>query len=564
MKSFFILIIFLCLPLHSNAQNENINSLYRQLDDAVANSAVFVKQREKRIATLKNSLQQTKNTESIYQLNFRLFEEYRSFINDSAIAYIKRCIDISHNAGDKHRETYCMILIAHQLTTGGMYFEASEILDKMNKSMLGKRELGIYYKTKNYLYNELGYHSNIPEVQKQYYRQASIYSDSMYCQVDRHSTDYLEVKERTLIYNNQYAEALHINNQLLGMAKPLSHKYAIAAYYRQLIYEHMGNTEKMKYWLAKSAICDIRNAIMDQASLWTLARQLDKEGDIDRSYRYINYAWNAANFFGTRIRNWQISPIVHYISKDYQKIIRSKNRILSIFTVTVSLMSVLLLFLLYYVNKQRKHLVMARNTLKEANESLEQLNRKLSESNRKLDATNHKLSDTNHKLNESNRVKEAYIGRFIGMCSLYIDKMDDLRRQINRMMLNRQYEKVMQITKSADIKNKEIDELYVNFDAVFITLFPNFVNDFNVLLKPKDRIHLSNPNKLTTPIRVFALIRLGIDDSTKIAEFLHYSVNTIYNYRAKIKNSAIGDRNMFEKQIKELGNIKDTETTQVL
>ena len=207
---------------------------------------------------------------------------------------------------------------------------------------------------------------------------------------------------------------------------------------------------------------------------------------------------------------------------------------------------------------------MARNTLKEANESLEQLNRKLSESNRKLDATNHKLSDTNHKLNESNRVKEAYIGRFIGMCSLYIDKMDDLRRQINRMMLNRQYEKVMQITKSADIKNKEIDELYVNFDAVFITLFPNFVNDFNALLKPKDRIHLSNPNKLTTPIRVFALIRLGIDDSTKIAEFLDYSVNTIYNYRAKIKNSAIGDRNMFEKQIKELGNIKDTETTQVL
>ena len=128
------------------------------------------------------------------------------------------------------------------------------------------------------------------------------------------------------------------------------------------------------------------------------------------------------------------------------------------------------------------------------------------------------------------------------------------------MMFNRQYEEVMQFTKSADIKNKEIDELYTNFDAVFMTLFPNFVNDFNSLLKPEDRIHLTNPNKLTTPIRVFALIRLGIDDSTKIAEFLHYSVNTIYNYRAKIKNSAIGNRNLFEKQIKELGSIESAAT----
>ena len=322
----------------------------------------------------------------------------------------------------------------------------------------------------------------------------------------------------------------------------------------------MGDMESMKYWLAKSAICDVRNAIMDQASLWTLARQLDKEGDIDRSYRYINYAWNAVNFFGTRIRNWQISPIVHYINKDYQKVIRSKNRMLFAFTITVSLMSVLLLLLLYYVNKQRKHLMMARNTLKETNNSLEQLNSQLFETNRNLDATNGKLSETNHKLYESNQVKEAYIGRFIGICSLYINKMDDLRRQINRMMFNRQYEEVMQFTKSADIKNKEIDELYTNFDAVFMTLFPNFVNDFNSLLKPEDRIHLTNPNKLTTPIRVFALIRLGIDDSTKIAEFLHYSVNTIYNYRAKIRNSAIGNRNLFEKQIKELGSIESAAT----
>jgi hypothetical protein len=123
------------------------------------------------------------------------------------------------------------------------------------------------------------------------------------------------------------------------------------------------------------------------------------------------------------------------------------------------------------------------------------------------------------------------------------------------MLKNSQLKEMLSLTRSVDRKNEELDELYENFDKVFLGLFPHFVEDFNSLLKEKDRIKLADPMKLNTPLRVFALIRLGVEDSSKIAEVLHYSLNTIYNYRAKYRNAAIGDRNDLERKVKELGSV---------
>jgi hypothetical protein len=159
------------------------------------------------------------------------------------------------------------------------------------------------------------------------------------------------------------------------------------------------------------------------------------------------------------------------------------------------------------------------------------------------------------RLNESNRVKEEYIGRFLSLCSQYVDKLDNYRKMVNKKMKNKELDDLFQITRSTEFKEKEIEELYANFDSVFIHLFPRFVDDFNAMLKPEVQSHPKDTYTLTTDIRIFALIRLGIDDSSKIAEFLHYSVNTIYNYRARIKNGALNERENFEKHVKELGLI---------
>ncbi len=181
----------------------------------------------------------------------------------------------------------------------------------------------------------------------------------------------------------------------------------------------------------------------------------------------------------------------------------------------------------------------------------------LDESNQQLSVVNDKLSVANHKLNESNRVKEEYIGRFLSLCSLYIDKMDGFRKMVNKKMKNNELTDLFQLTKSLDFRDKELDELYSNFDNAFLHLFPNFVNEFNALLNDENKILLQRNERMTTELRIFALIRLGIDDSSKIAEFLHYSVNTIYNYRARVKNGAIGNRDEFENRVKEIGLPKE-------
>lgn len=177
----------------------------------------------------------------------------------------------------------------------------------------------------------------------------------------------------------------------------------------------------------------------------------------------------------------------------------------------------------------------------------------LDQTNRQLTATGDRLNDAIAGLDESNRVKEKYIGLFLRQCSSYIDKMDRMRKETLSMLKNKRYNELYEIMRPYNFRNREQKELFEIFDSTFIRLFPTFVDEFNRLLKPEFRIHLTDTSRLNTDIRIFALIRLGIDESSKIAEFLHYSVNTIYNYRARIKSGAACDRDQFEDYVKEIG-----------
>ena len=224
-------------------------------------------------------------------------------------------------------------------------------------------------------------------------------------------------------------------------------------------------------------------------------------------------------------------------------------------------MALSLVATLVYVNRQRKRLAAARdelhkknNQLSESNNQLSGLNSQLYALNSQLTTKNQQLSQLNQRIAEAGRVKEEYVGRFMRLCSLYIDKMDQFRKRVNKMVKNHEYQDLYNMTRSQEFKDKELEELYDSFDAAFLHLFPNFVNKFNALLVPEERIILQKGERMNTSLRIFALIRLGIEDSSKIAEFLHYSVNTIYNYRARIKNGAISDRERFEENVKKIDN----------
>lgn len=552
MKKILSLVYILCFSAltSSFAQNKNIKDLYEQLDQAIKQSQYYINQKESRITKIKTQSRQGHTPQQLLTAYYKLYEEYKTYTSDSSIYYIHQAIDLAKRNNMKSDITKLRSLLALQYSTSGAFTEALHVLQSIDKKTLNNSNKKDYYIAFYHVYGELGF-TNInidTELSQEFYSKQDCYRDTLFSILSPNSEDYLMRKEVLLTSQNKLKEALKINDIRLSKCKKGSHEYGIVAYYRYLIYRSLKDEDMVKYWLLQSAICDVKCAINDQASLWILAEILSKEKDVERSYKYINFSWNANKRFCTRIRSWQISPVLGTIDHNYQAELKKANHRLIFAIICVSLLVIALALLTFYVNKQKSYLSNARNELKKTNTQLEELNNKLS-------STNGMLKASNDKLNESNGVKEEYIGQFLGACSHYIDKLDKMRLNVNKMVKNKQYNELYSMTKSSEVKEQELEELYANFDKVFLNLFPNFVEDLNGLLKEECQIHLSSPNKLSAIVRVFALIRLGIDDSTKIAEFLHYAVNTIYNYRAKLRNGAINDRNEFEKKVRELGTL---------
>lgn len=552
MKKILSLVYILCFSAltSSFAQNKNIKDLYEQLDQAIEQSQYYINQKESRITKIKKQSRQGHTPPQLLTAYYKLYEEYKTYKSDSSIYYIHQAIDLAKRNNMKSDITKLRSLLALQYSTSGAFTEALHVLQSIDKKTLNNSNKKDYYIAFYHVYGELGF-TNInidTELSQEFYSKQDCYRDTLFSILSPNSEDYLMRKEVLLTNQNKLKEALKINDIRLSKCKKRSHEYGIVAYYRYLIYRSLKDEDMVKYWLLQSAICDVKCAINDQASLRILAEILSKEKDVERSYKYINFSWKANKKFCTRIRSWQISPVLGTIDHNYQAELKKANHRLIFAIICMSLLVIALALLTFYVNKQKSYLSNARNELKKTNTQLEELNNKLS-------STNGMLKASNDKLNESNGVKEEYIGQFLGACSHYIDKLDKMRLNVNKMVKNKQYNELYSMTKSSEVKEQELEELYANFDKVFLNLFPNFVEDLNGLLKEECQIHLSSPNKLSAIVRVFALIRLGIDDSTKIAEFLHYAVNTIYNYRAKLRNGAINDRNEFEKKVRELGTL---------
>lgn len=538
------------ISLHCFADNEK---LYRSLDEAVVQTPVFVKQRENRIDNLKHCLQKATSNDERYKLLSQLFSEYRPYKSDSAAKYITEAINISKKMGNKSLECQNRAKLAYLCSSIGQYVEAIDILNSTDTVKVDNEALGQFYISLVHIYGELGYFTKISSLKQKYYTKQKELTAEMYKILSPVNDFYLQRKEVECQNNGDYVNALRYSDIRLGKAQPETHQYAIVAYYRHMDLKLAGKHEEAKEWLAKSAICDIHNAVMDQGSLWELAKLLAQEGDMERARAYINFAWECANTYSTHVRSWQISPILSNIDRQYQSKIEQTNDMLTAMTIVVSVLLVILILLLYNEYRCRVQLKEAHQELSEKNDLMKNLNEELLKTNRALDDTNRQLKDLVTQLNEQTRVKEVYVGRFMSLCSDYIDKIDDFRKRVNRMVKGREYEDLYRMTKSTDMKEQEIEYLYANFDNAFLHLFPNFIADFNALLRPEEQMVVAGEYKLNTTLRIFALIRLGIEDSSKIAKFLHYSVNTIYNYRARAKGIAITHRDDFEIRVKQIG-----------
>ena len=538
----------------------DIEKICRPIDEAIRNSPQYVAAYEQKITAARRDFESETDMKRKYEKSFRLYELYRPFIADSAMFYLHRCVALAQQRGDRSGEVSCRSLLGLRCSNVGMYDEALLILDSIQTAGADSMALGTYYEAYNNVYSELAYYTRVEGMRDAYQQKAQEYEKLMFQYLPPHAEARFLRREQRAMGEGNLVESMRVNDEWMETVENGSHPYAMVALYRYIEYKERRDTTEMMHWLTESVLADIRNSAMDQGSMWELANELMLHGDFERASRYIIFTSECANRYGSRQRNWQISPLLSDIAKGYKEKSERTTWMLRWLLAIISVLALSVLGALFYVRSRNRQLRIARNALRGKNKELSEVNQQLTDANAqqsllntRLKTLNEELAQSNAQLAETNRVKEEYIGRFLRLCSMYIDQMDSLRKRVNKLTKNRQFEELYKITRPQEFKDKELDELYMNFDSAFLHLFPNFVSDFNSLLRPEERIEQPREGCLPTAIRIFALIRLGIEDSGKIAEFLHYSVNTIYNYRARVKNGALSDRENFEKHVKEIG-----------
>ena len=360
----------------------NLDSIYRCLDEEIERFPQYVEAREQEADNLREQWQTATSDSARYRLAYRLYEQYHAFVNDSAIHYLTECITLAEKLNRPSDAGKCRSLLARSCSNTGMYDESLAILSQVNPTLLDPEALGKYYEANNHVYNELAYYTRVDAMREHYLEKAQHYEQLMLATLPANSDDALLRREMVARNEGNLQQSMAINDQWLKQVKRGSHRYALVALYRYLEYMAQKDTTEMMYWLSESALADVRNATMDQGSLWEMANQLMLQGDIDRSYRYISFTSDCTNRYGSRQRNSQIAPLLSTIANDYKKRSeRNRNRLTHTIA-GISILALLLMATLLYVNRQRKRLAAAQHNLRKSNDLLASANTQLSERTR--------------------------------------------------------------------------------------------------------------------------------------------------------------------------------------
>ena len=539
-----LLFLILFLPdIHCTISKKD--SLYHSLDLALAKSDNYFQIRESKITGLKRMLNEfSTSDEQRFILNNDIFNEYAPYQCDSALKYLADNILLANKIGDNHKLTTTILDGVKFLSRIGMYKEAYDYLMAIDRNKLNDKQLEEFYYANYLIFNELGFSTRDMISKQTYQNNLNLYIDSLYLLVDSGSMRYLELKEKNYLDQDVYDSALIMNEARMRQASELSPEYGNIGFMRYLIYMMMENDEEKEIALLQTCIADTEGAKTDIAALNSLATILYNKGEIDKAYKYMQHVVECAKYYNGALRISQISEINSLINSAYFHKERKQKRILAFAVIGISILCVITIILIIYVIHQMKTLALTRNELKEANLRMSSLNTQ--------------LRQNNDKLKELNTLKEGYITLFLEMCSSYIDKLDDYNLKIHRKLVVGKYEEVLNMTNSKRTTGAERMEFYENFDKAFISLYPTFIVDFNELLRTEERIEIKRNEYLSTELRIFALIRLGITDSAQIASFLRCSVNTIYTYRTKMRNKAAVNRDDFESCIQRIGNISES------
>ena len=524
--------------------------LYRLMEEKER----YMEEKELRIDGIKKLLATPLiSDEQCYDINLQLFNEYKTYVADSAIHYALENIHIGERMHQSGKTDDSKLDLSSLYIISGMYIEAADLLESLDRKQLTPLQLIRYFDSYKHLYRNYAFNNPLaPE----YARLSSRYRDSLLQVLDPESNHYQIVYAEKLYDDDRLNDAHRILGTLLAGTEGDTHEKAVLCYALGNIYRKEGNRQMEKQYYALSAISDIKNAIKENASMQALALTLFEESNIDKAYACIRSSMEDAMFCNARLRTYEISTIFPIIDSAYQQKMRKQKEDLQLFLTLLSFLTLFLVIAVLLIWRQMYKVARIRKELYHTNLKLSHLNEELRSSVDQLNSTNARMQEVNNELSEANEIKETYIGQFLDLCSAYINKLEQYRHDLNRRVVERKLDELFRMLKSNEMVDRELHELFRLFDHTFLRLYPTFVEEFNALLLEEERFPLHSGELLNTELRIFALIRLGITDSSRIASFLHYSANTIYNYRTRVRNKAAVPRDQFERMVMKIGVIQ--------
>lgn len=513
--------------------------LFSNLDYQISMSPTYDARKVLDIESLKN-IAGGRDGKGDFNVLLRIAEEYSSYQFDSSQAYLNKALYVAEKSGRKEDIDLASIRLGMLYTKSGHFLEAhGTLFGKMDSTTVSPSLRGEYYSAIfKYLQDMLGNSGisdmgDLPDIES--------VRKSLYANIDPSSLKYDEVRIDEFLFHGDLARADSLNRAVLSSLQSSSQEYALFSWFQSLICERQGLPDQRLAWLVKSAEADMMCSVKDYASLTVIA-QILMDRDIERSFRYLNRSFNDATFYNAKLRPWQISQSFTKIQEAYSRQREAQRRAREVTSIFFGVLAAALLLMVYFL---------IRRSLKLKNATIE-----LARKNEEISSKSEKLSELNREISEANSLKEEYIGLFLGRLSDDIYKTRSLRNSIRNMIKQGKDDEVLRLVSDESSEEEALRSFYSTFDTTFLALFPTFVEDFNALLREGAKIYPKKNELLNTELRIFALVRLGIDDSGKIASLLHYSVSTIYNYKVKVKKGALSDKDDFEEKVRTIGKIQ--------
>ena len=513
---------------------EPTRQLLRELDAALANAATYEGYFQQRTDVLRQMLAGKNTPEQEYEIRKKLASEFTAYSLDSTVVQLGRNRALARQLGDAYRQAETDFALAREYALAGYHSDALDILSGYRLEAIPPGLEYTFFEVSCYLYGELAaYSSN----NAQYWQKKDMYRVSMLPFLEEGTYEWYDLQRVQAESDRDKEKALEYARKALEVTEPNSRQYARAAFFVS-VYQQDPDDEIA--WLARSAIADVLCANKDYASLNTLAERLYRQGDIDRAFKYAaDHGMPDALFFGGKLRPWQIAQFFPSLEQAYAAKNARHTRQMWMLIGLAGLLLLALAGLLFYLSRRQRVLVRTRKALEEEKARVDRRNQTLQDVNEQLQALNNELQ-------ESSKVRQEYIALYLQNLSESISTTRQYKNHVLKYIRRGNDKYLIEEIEALPPIEDDIREFYQMFDRTFINLYPDFVDEFNALLADGEAIVPKGDDILTPELRVFALIKLGITESSKIAALLHYSANTVYNYRAKIKNKARGDRELFE------------------